>query len=153
MTGDTPQDGLTLADAARVLGISTRTLRRHIAAGKVKARLVAGPRGQEYRVALVGPAGATVEPEPDGQPRQDSGAAPGTALRPMRPDTAAQLVALVQAAAQTVEGMERQQRSAQQQIGLLSQAVVELRQEVRALRHELAEERRRPWWARWLGGR
>ncbi len=99
MTVDTAQDGLSLADAARVLGVSTRTLRRHIASGKVTARMVAGPRGQEYRVDLVGPSGAPIEPESDGQARQDSGAGPetgqGTALRPRQPETA-QLVALVQ---------------------------------------------------------
>ena len=42
--------GLTIAQAAKSLGVSTRTVRRLIKSGKIKADLVAGPFGQEYRI-------------------------------------------------------------------------------------------------------
>jgi MerR family copper efflux transcriptional regulator len=44
------KQGLTIAQAASSLGVSTRTVRRFIKSGKIKAELVPGPFGQEYRV-------------------------------------------------------------------------------------------------------
>ncbi len=41
---------MTVAQAAKSLGVSTRTIRRHIKAGKIQAQLVAGPFGEEYRI-------------------------------------------------------------------------------------------------------
>jgi MerR family copper efflux transcriptional regulator len=42
--------GLTIAQAARSLGVSTRTVRRFIKSGKIRAEMVPGPFGQEYRI-------------------------------------------------------------------------------------------------------
>ena len=42
--------GVTIAQAAKSLGVSTRTVRRFIKSGKMKADLVTGPFGQEYRI-------------------------------------------------------------------------------------------------------
>ena len=42
--------GMTIAQAAEKLGVSTRTVRRYIKAGKIEARLVRGPFGEEYRI-------------------------------------------------------------------------------------------------------
>ena len=41
---------LTIAQAARSLGVSARTVRRYIRSGKIDAELVPGPFGQEYRI-------------------------------------------------------------------------------------------------------
>lgn len=41
---------LTIAQAAKSLGVSTRTIRRFIKSGKIDADLVPGPFGQEYRI-------------------------------------------------------------------------------------------------------
>ena len=41
---------MTIAQAAKELGVSTRTVRRFIKSGKVDAELVPGPFGQEYRI-------------------------------------------------------------------------------------------------------
>jgi len=41
---------LTIAQAAKSLGVSTRTIRRFIKSGKIEADLVPGPFGQEYRI-------------------------------------------------------------------------------------------------------
>ncbi|GAH79095.1 unnamed protein product [marine sediment metagenome] len=41
---------LTIAQAAQSLGVSSRTVRRFIKSGKIKAELVPGPFGEEYRI-------------------------------------------------------------------------------------------------------
>ena len=41
---------MTIAQAAKSLGVSTRTVRRFIKSGKVEAELVPGPFGQEYKI-------------------------------------------------------------------------------------------------------
>ena len=43
---------LTIPDAAKVLGLSTQTIRRRIRAGAIESRKVYGPRGMTYRVML-----------------------------------------------------------------------------------------------------
>ncbi len=42
--------GLTISEAAKLLGVSTRTVRRFIKSGKIRAELVLGAFGQEYRI-------------------------------------------------------------------------------------------------------
>ena len=44
------RQGLTIAQAAKSLGVSTRTVRRFIKSGKINAELVLGSFGQEYRI-------------------------------------------------------------------------------------------------------
>jgi len=44
------RQGLTISQAARSLGVSSRTVRRFIKSGKIDAELVPGPFGQEYRI-------------------------------------------------------------------------------------------------------
>ena len=41
---------MTIAEAAKSLGLSTRTVRRFIKSGKIEAELIPGPFGQEYRI-------------------------------------------------------------------------------------------------------
>ena len=41
---------MSIAQAARSLGVSSRTVRRFIKSGKIQARLVPGTFGQEYRI-------------------------------------------------------------------------------------------------------
>ncbi len=47
--------GLSIAEAATSLGVSTRTVRRFIKSGKIDAELVLGPFGQEYRILELPP--------------------------------------------------------------------------------------------------
>jgi MerR family copper efflux transcriptional regulator len=42
--------GLTIAEAAKVFGVSTKTIRRHIKDGKIPYVLVQGKYGEEYRI-------------------------------------------------------------------------------------------------------
>ena len=44
------RQGLTISQAAESLGVSSRTVRRFIKSGKIKADLVPGPFGEEYRI-------------------------------------------------------------------------------------------------------
>ncbi len=44
------RQGLTIAEAARSLGVSSRTVRRFIKSGKIHAELVPGTFGEEYRI-------------------------------------------------------------------------------------------------------
>jgi len=44
------RQGLTISEAAKSLGVSSRTVRRFIKSGKIHAELVPGPFGQEYRI-------------------------------------------------------------------------------------------------------
>ena len=41
---------MTIVQAAKSLGVSSRTVRRYIKSGKIDARLVSGPFGEEYRI-------------------------------------------------------------------------------------------------------
>lgn len=43
-------EGLTIPQVARRLGLSTRTVRRFIKSGKIKAELTEGSYGPEYRI-------------------------------------------------------------------------------------------------------
>lgn len=54
------EDWLTLERAARHLGVSTRTLRRWIKAGKLEAELRPGPYGQQYLVPRSSVAGREI---------------------------------------------------------------------------------------------
>jgi MerR family copper efflux transcriptional regulator len=57
--------GLTIAEAATSLGVSTRTIRRFIKAGKIKADLVPGQYGEEYRIHELPPELKGQEAPPD----------------------------------------------------------------------------------------
>ena len=49
------RQGLTIAQAAKSLGVSTRTVRRFLKSGKIDAELVPGPFGEEYRILELPP--------------------------------------------------------------------------------------------------
>jgi hypothetical protein len=50
-----PKKSMDISRAAGELGVSTRTIRRYIKAGKIKAKLVAGRFGPEYLIAELPP--------------------------------------------------------------------------------------------------
>jgi len=47
---DIPEQGVTIAQAAKTLGVSPKTIRRHIKDGKIPHVLVQGKFGEEYRI-------------------------------------------------------------------------------------------------------
>ena len=61
--------GLSIAEAARLLGVSSRTVRRFIKSGKLSAELVPGPFGDEYRILTI-PAGFGKRKPVDNTPGQ-----------------------------------------------------------------------------------
>ncbi len=63
--------GFSINEAARELGVSTRTVRRFIKAGKLKAELIEGVFGPEYRINELPPElqkNAAVQPEAEAEP-------------------------------------------------------------------------------------
>ena len=56
---------LPIAEAAKVLGVSTQTIRRRIRAGTLEARKVSGSHGTSYRVILPDNAIARQDEVPD----------------------------------------------------------------------------------------
>jgi MerR family transcriptional regulator, copper efflux regulator len=44
------EQGMNINEAAKKLNVSTRTIRRHIKSGKIKAELIKGSFGDEYRI-------------------------------------------------------------------------------------------------------
>lgn len=68
---------MTIAQAAKRLGVSSRTVRRYIKSGKIQAQLVSGLYGEEYRIldipsdlARLGPVDNTPGQTPDQTPVQ-----------------------------------------------------------------------------------
>ena len=47
--------GFNINEAAKKLNVSTRTIRRHIKSGKIKAELIKGSFGDEYRILELPP--------------------------------------------------------------------------------------------------
>jgi len=47
---ETPEQGYTIVQAAKTLGVSPKTIRRHIKDGKIPHVLVQGKFGEEYRI-------------------------------------------------------------------------------------------------------
>ncbi len=73
--------GLSITDTAKELGISTRTVRRFIKAGKLKAELVPGTFGPEYRIAEIPDELRKQPPEPETEAEKEEkeAAPPATA--------------------------------------------------------------------------
>jgi len=46
---------MNISSTARELGVSTRTIRRYIKSGKIKAKLITGKYGAEYRIVKIPP--------------------------------------------------------------------------------------------------
>ena len=49
------RQGLSISQAAKELGVSSRTIRRYIKSGKIHAQLLPGTFGQEYRILELPP--------------------------------------------------------------------------------------------------
>lgn len=61
--------GLTIAQAARTTGLSTRTIRRYIKTGRISAQVIPGGHGKEFRIATI-PEELTKQRTIDKQPIQ-----------------------------------------------------------------------------------
>ena len=69
------KQSLTIAEAAKSLGISSRTVRRYVKSGKIHAEFILGPFGQEYRILEL-PVELRKSKPVDNTPDQSSGQTP-----------------------------------------------------------------------------
>lgn len=112
---------MTVAEAAEALGVSQRTVRRHIKSGKIKADLVPGHYGMEYRIgelSHVVPAAAAVDK-----------ALPGALDR----------------ALDMIKALQQEKAELYAQVAYFQAQCRHLEEQVKLL-----VEARRPWWRRWL---
>ena len=95
---------MTIAEAAKSLGVSTRTIRRYIKAGKITATLVPGAFGEEYRIF-------ELPPDLAGQPAGESrGQDPGQVMSIVRElhEKNLALAAQLGAATERIRNLENQ---------------------------------------------
>jgi len=118
------KQGLTISEAAKSLGISTRTVRRFIKSGKIRAELVLGAFGQEYRIREL--PHELHKPKPvDNTPRQD----------------------LIQAPVQVMDiirELQEKNLALAAQLGVATERIRNLESEVKLL----AIAAKQPWWKR-----
>jgi excisionase family DNA binding protein len=128
-------EGLTIAQAAEVLGVSTRTVRRFIKAGKLKAELVAGPFGEEYRIWEI-PEELRKTETKDNAPVQSSGQPPGQFLGQEVVQAPDQLTDIIRELQEKNLGLAAQLGAALERIRNLESQV------------KLLTAARQPWWKR-----
>ncbi len=136
--------GLSIAQAAEELGVSTRTVRRFIKSGKIKASLVQGSFGEEYRISEL-PVGLQKKRPADNTPIRDNvqGGSASTTVQ-----------SVVQTPVQSLDHMMGIVRDLQDknmalaaQLGAATERIRNLEKEVMAL----TAPRHRPWWQRLFG--
>ena len=117
---------LTIAQAARSLGVSARTVRRYIRSGKIDAELVPGPFGQEYRI---------LELPVDLQKKKPLDNTAGQTLV----QTPVQVMDIIRE-------LQEKNLALAAQLGVATERIRNLEGEVRLL----TGARQRPWWKRLL---
>ena len=116
--------GLSIQQTARALRVSTRTVRRLIKSGKINAKLVPGPFGQEYRILELPP--ELHKPNPvDNMPYQTS------------IQTPIQIMDIIRE-------LQEKNLALAAQLGVTTERIRNLENEVRLL----ATAKQRPWWKR-----
>ena len=114
------EQALTVAEAADALGVSERTIRRQIKSGKIKAMLVPGHYGAEYRISGLG---------------ETAVARPGVDKTPGALDKALDMV----------KGLQQEKAELYAQVAYWQAQCRYLEEQVKLL-----TEAKRPWWRRWL---
>jgi len=119
------RQGLTISQAARSLGVSTRTVRRFIKSGKIDAELVPGPFGQEYRILEL-PAELRKPKPVDITPGQTSSQTPIQVM-------------------DIIRELQEKNLALAAQLGVATERIRNLENEVRLL---AAAKHKQPWWKR-----
>lgn len=115
--------GLTISEAARSLGVSSRTVRRFIKAGKIQAELIPGHFGEEYRILELPP--ELRKPKPaDNTPGQTSIQTPVQVM-------------------DIIRGLQEKNLVLAAQLGAATERIRNLEREVRLL-----TTTKQPWWKR-----
>ncbi len=129
--------GLTIAEAAEALGLSERTIRRQIKSGKIKAELVLGRYGAEYRISGLGER-AVARPGVD--------KAPASALdKTLDKTPASALDKAIDKALDMVKALQQEKAELYAQVAYWQAQFQHLEEQVKLL-----TEAKRPWWRRWL---
>jgi MerR family copper efflux transcriptional regulator len=120
---------MNISQAAKKLGVSTRTIRRYIKSGRITARLVNGRFGDEYRIPELPPYLLTAEPEaerptPGRSPRQTPGQSFGQAM-------------------DIIRELQEKNLALAAQLGVATERVRNLEKQVKLL-----TAARTPWWKR-----
>lgn len=119
------RQGLTIAQAARSLGVSTRTVRRFIKSGKIDAELALGPFGEEYRILELPP--EVRKPKPiDITPGQTSSQIPIQVM-------------------DIIRELQEKNLALAAQLGIATERIRNLESEVKLL---TVAKRKQPWWKR-----
>ncbi len=119
--------GLTISEAARALGVSSRTVRRFIKSGKIPAELAPGPFGQEYRILELPP--ELHKPKPVDN-------TPGHTLSHTFSQTPSQIMDIMRE-------LQEKNLVLAAQLGAATERIRNLENEVRLL-----TTTRQPWWKR-----
>ena len=123
------KQGMTIAEAAKSLGVSTRTIRRFIKSGKIEAELVSGPFGEEYRIQELPPDLAKKKPV-DNTPVQTSIQTPVQVM-------------------DIIRELQEKNLALAAPLGMATERIKNLENEVKLL----TVARSRPWWKRLIPGR
>ena len=125
--------GLSIAQAARSLGVSTRTVRRFIKAGKVQAELVDGPFGQEYRIPELPPELYKQKPLDNGYEQPPVQTSVQTPVQIM----------------DIIRELQEKNLALAAQLGAATERIRTLEREVKPL----TTKRQQPWWKRLFGAK
>jgi len=120
---------LSIAQTAKSLGISSRTVRRYIKSGKIHAELVSGPFGQEYRILELPPDLHKLKPV-DNTPYQT----------PIQ--TPIQVMDII-------KELQEKNLALAAQLGVATERIRNLENEVRLL----TTVKQQPWWKRIFSGK
>lgn len=122
---------MNIAQAAEKLGVSTRTVRRYIKSGKIKAELISGHFGEEYRILEIPQELLPAEREEEApSPGQTSGQATGQDL--------------VQAI-DIIRELQEKNLALAAQLGVATERVRNLESKIKLL-----SAPRKHWWRRFL---
>jgi len=120
---------MNISQAARKLGVSVRTIRRYIKAGKIKAELVNGRFGEEYHI---------LELPPEFFPKQVEGETPTPEQPPgQTPDKS------LGQAMDIIRELQEKSLALAAQLGVATERVRNLEKQVKLL--TVAKQ---PWWKR-----
>jgi excisionase family DNA binding protein len=115
------KQGLTISEAAKSLGVSTRTVRRFIKSGKIHADLVPGTFGQEYRILSL--------PRELHKPKPVDNAPGQTPIQTM----------------DIIRELQEKNLALAAQLGAATERIRNLEREVKLL---VAAKQKQPWWKR-----
>ena len=128
----------TITQAAAKLGVSTRTIRRYIKAGKLRADLVNGPFGEEYRIREL----------PDDLKKLDGIDSPGqTAVGNHDPFAGVSPDAMA-----VFRDLQEKNMAMAAQLGAATERIRQLESQLKMFSLTDGKPPKSPWWQKWYAG-